>query len=82
MSNQAPAIEVRGLIKTFEGGDEVEEGGLAATGGADDGDELAGRHHEVHAVERAETATLEDLNQAADLDSGGLATHSGGPPWA
>ncbi len=55
------------LIRRFHAGDDAQQRGLAAAGGAEQGDQLAGRDVEVDVVERDEVA--EALGDVADFDT-------------
>ena len=53
------AIELDGTLGDLvEPGDQLAEGGLAAAGGADDGDGLAGLHMQAHAPEHIQLAVI------------------------
>ncbi len=56
-------------VGEVESGDEAEEGGLAAAGGAEEGEELAGGDGEADVVEGGDGA--EAAGQVAGLDGGG-----------
>jgi hypothetical protein len=65
-----------------EAADDVEQGGLARAGGADDGEELARLHGEIDSAQRRHIhlAHAVRLAQVLDFDHG-RATHRTAPRW-
>src|SRR6266568_7650018 len=61
VDGDAPGVDV------VEARNEVENGGLAGAGGADQGDSLAGRHHEIGAGERRRRPVIAE-GDAAEAD--------------